>query len=96
VILCTDGLPNSGLGSADNEREAYYQQVGTFANNGSTTISIIGIEGADCGVKSLAVCADVTSGYVNVVNPLELQRQMRMIIDNPTLCTEVASYRHSS
>jgi len=23
------------------------------------------------------------------VNPLELQRQMRMIIDNPTLCTEV-------
>jgi hypothetical protein len=63
IIICTDGVPNEGIGGEDDpKREEFYQQVGTFAKNSGTTISIIGIEGSDCGVTSLAVCADISAG----------------------------------
>lgn len=78
IILCTDGVPNEGIGSdQDPKRDDFYKQIGIFARNCSTTISILGIEGTDCGVAQLSVCADISSGTVNVVKPLELQRQMR-------------------
>jgi hypothetical protein len=87
VILCTDGLPNLGIGRTGSG--SFYTDIGTFAKNSGITISILGIEGADCGVRNLSACADLSGGNVNVVNPLELTRQMRMIIDNPAIATEV-------
>ena len=48
-------------------------------------ISIIGIEGASCGVQTVSAAAVETGGTVNLVNPLELQRQVRSIIDNPPI-----------
>jgi hypothetical protein len=67
-----------GIGNLDDKSDtAFYQNIGIFAKNSSTTISIIGIEGSDCGVSNLGVCSDLSNGTVNVVNPLELQRQMR-------------------
>ena len=79
-----------GIGNLEDSKTTdFYTLIGTHAKTTSTTISIIGIEGTDCGVSELGICADMSNGTVNVVNPLELQRQMRMIIDNPILCTDV-------
>lgn len=87
VILCTDGLPNAGIGSSGQSQ--FYTDIGRHAKDKGVTISILGIDGADCGARNLAVCADISGGNVNIVNPLELTRQMRMIIDNPAIATDV-------
>ncbi len=44
--------------------------MGKFALDNGTTISVIGIEGADCGVSTLANASDITGGVVAVVKPL--------------------------
>jgi hypothetical protein len=41
-------------------------------------------------MESLSVCAEMTSGTVNIVNPLELVRQIRLISQNPVIATGVA------
>lgn len=57
VIVCTDGLSNTGLGALDvtskEEKEIamnVYRKLGTIAKQNSVTINVIGIEGEDCGV----------------------------------------------
>merc|ERR1719397_233208 len=49
VIICTDGVPNVGVGSAGDE--SLYENMGKFAREQKTKISIIGIEGG-----SVAIC----------------------------------------
>jgi len=86
-----------GLTSEGNGGDVkYYKTAGNFAMQNGVTISVIGIEGTDCGIDTLAEAASVTAGVVTVVNPLELQRQMRQIIDNPVHATktEVAAFLH--
>lgn len=94
VILATDGISNVGVGSMDvteREKEAmeFYKTISGYAKQKNITVSILGIEGEDCGVRHLALCAEVTRGTVNIVKPLELQRQMRQIIDNPAIAFDV-------
>lgn len=94
VILATDGLSNIGIGAMDvPEKEQttlqFYKQVAMFARDKSVSVSILGIEGEDCGVRHLVSVASLTQGTVNIVKPLELQRQMRQIIDNPTIAFDV-------
>lgn len=40
-------------------------------------------------MELLGRCAELSSGDVNIVKPFELQRRMRMIIDNPIIATDV-------
>lgn len=94
VILATDGLSNIGIGAMDvpeKEKGAmeFYKTISNFAKQKNITVSILGIEGEDCGVRHLAFCAELTRGTVNIVKPLELQRQMRQIIDNPPIAFDV-------
>jgi len=85
IIVCTDGSANIGCGMTGID-DSHYQKIGSFAKTYGTTISIIGIETEDSiGLGALSAAAELTSGIVNIVNPFELQRQMRMIIDNPVL-----------
>lgn len=84
-------------------------KIGKYAMEHGTTISVLGIEGADCGFNTLSVASELTSGVVSIVKPLgtfllndyfffifdylyffflELQRQMRMILDNPVQAME--------
>lgn len=93
VICMSDGLANVGLGSLETaaEREAaraYYGELATRAKASSVTISMFGIEDADCALSDLLVLAERTRGEVNIIKPLELQRMMRAIIDNPTTGTD--------
>ena len=52
-------------------------------------ISVIAIEGEDCGISALSGMTTKTSGTLTIVKPLELQRKMREIIDNPVIATDV-------
>jgi hypothetical protein len=61
--------------------DSHYEKMGKLAKENGTTISIIGIEGQDCGVGALSAAASLSAGIVNVVNPLELQRQVYMVVD---------------
>jgi hypothetical protein len=89
VLVATDGLSNVGLGALDTgDRKQsirfYSQRLVSFAKQqNNTTISVIGLQGEECGLSALAPLAQQTAGDVTIVRPLELQRRMRMIIDNP-------------
>jgi small GTP-binding protein len=94
VILCTDGLSNVGLGAMDKsdsktQVQKFYDKLAQTALLHHTPVSVIGLEGEDCGLGILGKCAQTTGGDVTIVKPLELQRKMRAIIDNPTLATDV-------
>lgn len=63
--------------------------MGEHAQASHTTVSILGIEGGQCAMDILSSCAAITNGTVNIMHPLEMVRQIRMIAQNPTVATEV-------
>ena len=63
--------------------------MGEYAMDSHTTVSVLGIEGSDCAMQHLSTCAAITSGTVNILHPLEMVRQIRLISQNPIIATEV-------
>ena len=93
VIICTDGEPNSGVGSLGSGGTGdikFYQNIGQEALISESTISVIGIEGQECAMEHLSQCADKTNGTVNILHPSELIRQLRIISQNPTIASNVS------
>ena len=64
-------------------------QVGEYGKAREIGISIIAIEGESCSLAHVSQCADLTGGTVNVLHPLELVRQIRVISQNPVVATDV-------
>eukprot|EP00026_Physarum_polycephalum_P001610 Phypoly_transcript_01612.p1 GENE.Phypoly_transcript_01612~~Phypoly_transcript_01612.p1 ORF type:complete len:942 (+),score=162.08 Phypoly_transcript_01612:32-2857(+) len=94
VILCTDGLSNVGLGALDEpdkleEATEFYRTLGNYAKEHKSTINIMALQGTDCALSSLAVCATETAGSVNVLHPLEWVAEVQRIAQNPTIATNV-------
>jgi len=96
VILCTDGLSNIGVGSLanlnqNNEQiiESFYNKIGAYAKENGVTISVISIEGTDCNIENLGVLTDLTTGKVDIVNPLKLTTNFSSILANPIIATNV-------
>ncbi len=48
------------------------------------------MEGQNCGIGVLGIASELSSGGVNLVKPIELQRQMRQIIDNSIIAMGVS------
>lgn len=95
VILCTDGVSNVGVGKLEGSRAGeagFYTTMGEHAQTSHTAISVLGIEGATCAMEALSSCAAITSGTVNILHPLEMVRQIRLISQNPILATEVSGW----
>ncbi len=63
--------------------------MGEHAAASHTSVSVLGIEGATCAMEALSACATITNGTVNILHPLEMVRQIRLISQNPTVATEV-------
>ncbi len=63
--------------------------MGEHAAGSHTAISILGIEGSSCAMEALSQCAAISNGTVNILHPLEMVRQIRLISQNPTIATEV-------
>ncbi len=63
--------------------------MGEHAACSHTSVSVLGIEGSTCAMDALSACATITNGTVNILHPLEMVRQIRLISQNPTVATEV-------
>ncbi len=63
--------------------------MGEHAAAFHTSVSVLGIEGSTCAMDALSSCASITNGTVNILHPLEMVRQIRLISQNPTIATEV-------
>jgi Mg-chelatase subunit ChlD len=62
VIICTDGTSNIGVGMTGVD-DLFYPKIGEIAKSNSTIISVIGIEGQDCGVTALQPAAGLLSFF---------------------------------
>eukprot|EP00002_Diphylleia_rotans_P034094 TRINITY_DN729_c0_g1_i5.p1 TRINITY_DN729_c0_g1~~TRINITY_DN729_c0_g1_i5.p1 ORF type:complete len:641 (+),score=144.93 TRINITY_DN729_c0_g1_i5:59-1981(+) len=93
IIVATDGLSNLGIGSLSKQGadDSFYRRAGAYAKQNESTISIIGIEGTDCRMDCLGICADMTAGQVNVLQASELRREIRTISQNPVVATSVTA-----
>nr|KAG5688943.1 hypothetical protein BaRGS_031342 [Batillaria attramentaria] len=91
IVLCTDGMPNVGIGSLQSGRHdaAFYNRIGEYAKNNKTVINILAVEGEPVGLPHVQVAAEVSGGTVNVLNPLEIVRQLRQIMQNALVATSV-------
>ena len=92
-------LQNSAMGAA------FYQNIGktaqereisiscllilAFVGHCSQFVAVIGIQGNDCGFGHMKVCSELTGGVLNTLSPLELDRQLRQLSQNPVVATDV-------
>eukprot|EP00048_Salpingoeca_helianthica_P024600 m.33625 g.33625 ORF g.33625 m.33625 type:complete len:806 (+) comp9481_c0_seq2:88-2505(+) len=84
IIMCTDGQSNVGVG--DEKDKAFYPPLCNLALEHAAKISVIGVEGADCGLSHLQCCS-LTGGTVVALSPAELVRQLRKLSQQSTVAT---------
>ena len=65
-------------------------QMGDFAKDHSFTISIIAIEGEEVELDCVSKCASISGGDINVLHPLELMREIRLLGQNPVIAHDVS------
>ncbi|KAJ8045691.1 Circularly permutated Ras protein 1 [Holothuria leucospilota] len=89
IVLCTDGLPNEGVGSLPRD-PGFYDKIGEIAKNQQTTISVIGIQtGQEYEIETVSKAAAITGGNINLLNPHELSAKMREITQDVVVATNV-------
>lgn len=64
-------------------------KAGEYAKEKNITISILAVEGARTGLEMVSKCAEISGGTINVLNPLEISRQLRLISQNYIIATYV-------
>lgn len=93
IVLCTDGAPNGGIGSLSScgveSGNHFYIKAGEYAKEKNITISILAVEGERTGLEKVSKCAEISGGTINVLNPLEISRQLRLISQNYIIATYV-------
>eukprot|EP01119_Soliformovum_irregulare_P010427 TRINITY_DN2560_c0_g1_i1.p1 TRINITY_DN2560_c0_g1~~TRINITY_DN2560_c0_g1_i1.p1 ORF type:complete len:705 (-),score=229.00 TRINITY_DN2560_c0_g1_i1:13-2127(-) len=99
IVICTDGLSNVGLGAMDmmyddSEKDKiaeFYQQIGLYAQNKGTSISVLSIKGDDCSIENIGKLTELTAGAVDRVSPLEITKNFQSILSMPVLATHVTA-----
>lgn len=64
-------------------------KAGEYAKEKNITISILAVEGERTGLEMVSKCAEISGGTINVLNPLEISRQLRLISQNYIIATYV-------
>lgn len=92
VVLCTDGLPNIGVGELDSKmpQTEFYLKAGVLAKDQGTSVSILAIEGSTVSLDRLSVVCSKSNGNVDILHPLELVRQIRKISQQEVIATDVS------
>jgi len=80
VVICTDGLSNTGLGAFDEAKtdaeidkvNEFYERVGQFAKSKGVTINLVSIKGDECNIDGLSKLCELTGGFVDRVSPVTL------------------------
>jgi len=94
VMICTDGQANVGLGQvggkSDTEKlqiKNTYEKIGNLAKTKGVTVNVLSIRGDDCCLEYLGSLADITAGVVDIVDPLDLSKQVSAVMSKPILGT---------
>ena len=95
IVLCTDGAPNQGVGGGasfgeDGNKDNFYRKVGNHARENGIVISVLAVEGEPMELQKVSRCAEISGGTINVLNPLEMIRQLRLISQNYVVATAVS------
>ncbi|XP_071081331.1 circularly permutated Ras protein 1-like [Haliotis cracherodii] len=91
IVLCTDGAPNSGIGSMTGgaHDSEFYTKIGNYARSKNIVINIMAVEGEPVGMQHVSACALASGGTVNVLNPMEIVRELRLIWQNKIVASSV-------
>nr|XP_033784499.1 circularly permutated Ras protein 1-like isoform X2 [Geotrypetes seraphini]XP_033784500.1 circularly permutated Ras protein 1-like isoform X2 [Geotrypetes seraphini] len=96
VIICTDGLANTGLGCLDSmddelchSAKVFYGNLADTASRKGVIVSILTFEGTNCRLMEVGKLADRTGGRVNIVNPGNLSHEIQTILDDDVMATNV-------
>jgi len=95
-MVCTDGKANCGVGNVDSSEGAkFYGSIANISREKAASISVITMEGEDCSMENLGTAADVTSGQVEIVDPLQLSTKVvsllsKSLVANSMMCTVIA------
>merc|ERR1719230_2365749 len=78
IVLCTDGMANNGIGAIKNRNDTvpFYGDIARRAAEEGTCISVVTMEGEDCSMENLGVCADLAGGQVEMVDLQALSGSM--------------------
>ncbi|XP_071164093.1 circularly permutated Ras protein 1-like [Mytilus edulis] len=93
IVLCTDGAPNQGVGGGTDgseSKEHFYKKVGNKARENGIVISLLAVQGEPVELQKVSKCAEISGGTINVLNPLEMIRQLRLISQNYVVATAVS------
>jgi len=91
ILLCTDGMANNGVGAITNRNLEcpFYGDIARRAAEEGTCISVVTMEGEDCSMENLGVCADLTGGQVEMVDLQALSTKVGAMLANPIIGTGV-------
>jgi Mg-chelatase subunit ChlD len=97
VVICTDGLSNTGLGAYDEAKtdeqiekvNEFYERVGQLAKSHGVTINLVSIKGDECNIDGLSSLCDLTGGQVERVSPDTLTKNFANILSKPVIATNV-------
>lgn len=65
-------------------------QVGNKARENGIVISLLAVQGEPVELQKVSKCAEISGGTINVLNPLEMIRQLRLISQNYVVATAVS------
>lgn len=69
---------------------SFYYQVGNQAREKGIVLSILAVQGESVELQKVSKCAEISGGTINVLNPLEMMRQLRLISQNYIVATSVS------
>jgi len=89
IVLCTDGMANNGIGAIRSKDQLcpFYGDIARRAAEEGTCISVVTMEGEDCSMENLGICADLTGGQVEMVDLQSLSSKMGAMLADPIVGT---------
>jgi hypothetical protein len=95
IVLATDGLANTGVGAMDSDEtqvtsNQFYEEVSLFAKQKGITINVVGIKGDRLNISNLGKLSDVTSGAVDIVDPVQITQNFASALQSLLVGTNVS------
>lgn len=97
VILCTDGLANVGVGNLEGKgddaiakTQKFYSDVSDLAVQSGVMVNVISIKGTHTSLENLAKICQATRGLNDIVDPLNMQENFNVMLQNPVVATDVS------
>jgi len=94
IVLATDGLANTGIGAMDTPDQIlgatqFYDEIGLFAKQKGITINVVGIKGDKLNINNLGKLADISSGGVDLVDPIQITKNFASVLQSNLVATNV-------